>query len=300
MTLHVHRSYLFTPGNHQRRVDKAFGLDADAVILDLEDAVAVSEKIATRAMIRERLACPRSCAAYVRVNAYDTPFCHGDISAIVCAGLDGIVLPKLESADDLKSVDWLLGNLEREHGRDVGSIDLMPIIETAAGLVHLRDMARAGSRVRRFAFGGGDYTRDLGMTWSLGEQELHPARTEMVLASRYGALEPPVDTVFIHLREHEAFRASCETVRDMGFQGKMCIHPDQVPVVNQVFTPDPASIAWSERVIAAFDAAEKAGIASIQVDGYFVDYPIVEQARRIVETANRLRREGRLPDGPPK
>jgi citrate lyase subunit beta/citryl-CoA lyase len=294
MRRHANRTYLFAPGNHARRVEKALGLGADAVILDLEDAVAIAEKPATRAIVREALARPRDCAGFVRVNAYDTEFCHGDIDAIVAEGLDGIVLPKLESAADIKSVDWLLTNLERERGLPVGGIEIMPIIETATGVVNVREIATAGTRVRRLAFGGGDYTRDLGMDWSLGESELLPVRSEMVLASRHGGLEPPVDTVFIHIKEHEAFRASCELVRGLGFQGKMCIHPDQVPAANAVFTPAPDAIAWSERIVAAFEEAEKAGIASIQVDGYFVDYPIVEKARRTLDTATLLRDLGKL------
>ena len=294
MRRHANRTYLFTPGNHERRVEKALGLDADAVILDLEDAVAIAEKVATRAIVREILSRPRQCAGFVRVNAYDTEFCHGDIEAVVTGDLDGIVLPKLESAADIKSVDWLISNLERERGLPVGGIEIMPIIETATGVVNAREIATAGTRVRRLAFGGGDYTRDLGMEWSLGEGELLPVRSEVVLASRHGGLEPPVDTVFIHIKEYQAFRASCELVRGLGFQGKMCIHPDQVPVTNEVFTPTVETIEWSEKIVAAFEEAEKAGIASIQVDGYFVDYPIVEKAQRTLDTATLLRGLGKI------
>ncbi len=294
MTDHAHRTYLFTPGNHERRVEKALSLGADAVILDLEDAVAVAEKVATRDIVREVLDRPRSGAAYVRVNAYDTEFCYGDIDAVVKNGLDGIVLPKLENTADLLSVEWMLQNLERDRGLDVGGIDLIPIIETAKGAAYVRDMVQAETRVKRFAFGAGDYTRDLGMDWSMDEGELLPIRSEMVLASRLGGLEPPIDTVFIHIKEHAAFKTSCESVKALGFQGKLCIHPDQVSVANNVFTPDAKTVAWSEKIVAAFDEAEKAGVASIQVDGYFVDYPIVEKAQRTVDLANTLRRLGKL------
>jgi len=290
----INRTFLFTPGNHPRRVEKAMGLDTDVVILDLEDAVAVAEKVATRATVREILAKPRDCAVFVRVNAYDTPFCYGDICAVLCAELDGIMLPKLESVADLMSVEWLMRNLEREQGIEEGSIDLLPIIETAKGAACVRDLATAGSRVKRFAFGAGDYTRDLGMDWTMGEDELLPVRAEMVLASRLGGLEAPIDTVFIHIREHEAYKASCETVRGLGFQGKMCIHPDQIAPANAVFSPDAETVAWSEKIVAAFREAEAAGIASIQVDGYFVDYPIVEKAQRTVDLANILRSLGKL------
>ena len=288
MRVHANRSYLFAPGNHERRVEKALGLGADVVILDLEDAVAISEKKSTRELINKTLEQPRNCAVFVRVNAYDTEFCYGDICSIVSENLDGIVLPKLESLEDLRSIDWLLGNLEQERGLPNGSIDLMPIIETAVGLVNIREIARADTRVKRLAFGGGDYTRDLGMEWTLKEDELLPVRSEMVLASRFGKLEPPVDTVFIHIKEHDAFRSSCSNILGLGFQGKMCIHPDQVPVTNEIFTPDPEEVKWSQRVIDEFAKAEKAGIASIQIDGYFVDYPIVEKAQRTVDIANLL------------
>ena len=288
MRAHANRSYLFAPGNHERRVEKALGLGADVVILDLEDAVAISEKKSTRELINKTLEQPRNCAVFVRVNAYDTEFCYGDICSIVSENLDGIVLPKLESLEDLRSIDWLLGNLEQERGLPNGSIDLMPIIETAVGLVNIREIARADTRVKRLAFGGGDYTRDLGMEWTLKEDELLPVRSEMVLASRFGKLEPPVDTVFIHIKEHDAFRSSCSNILGLGFQGKMCIHPDQVPVTNETFTPDPEEVKWSQRVIDEFAKAEKAGIASIQIDGYFVDYPIVEKAQRTVDIANLL------------
>jgi len=288
MRVHANRSYLFAPGNHERRVEKALGLGADVVILDLEDAVAISEKKSTRELINKTLEQPRNCAVFVRVNAYDTEFCYGDICSIVSENLDGIVLPKLESLEDLRSIDWLLGNLEQERELPNGSIDLMPIIETAVGLVNIREIARADTRVKRLAFGGGDYTRDLGMEWTLKENELLPVRSEMVLASRFGKLEPPVDTVFIHIKEHDAFRSSCSNILGLGFQGKMCIHPDQVPVTNETFTPDPEEVKWSQRVIDEFAKAEKAGIASIQIDGYFVDYPIVEKAQRTVDIANLL------------
>lgn len=294
MRAHANRTYLFAPGNHPRRVEKALSLDADVVILDLEDAVAVAEKVATRATVRDALTQPRNGAAFVRVNAYDTTFCYGDIAAAVCAELDGIVLPKLESVSDLKSVEWLLENLEREQGLPVGEIELMPIIETAKGVAALRDLAQTPSRVQRYAFGAADYCRDIGLEWTMEEGELLPVRSEMVLASRLGGLQAPIDSVFVHIKEHDAYAASCETVRGLGFQGKMVIHPDQIEPANRIFAPDAEKIAWAERVVAAFEEAEAAGIASIQLDGYFIDYPVVDMARRTVDLANTLKALGKL------
>ena len=127
------------------------------------------------------------------------------------------------------------------------------------------------------------------MEWTLTEEELLPLRSEFVLASRYGELEPPIDTVFIHIKEHMAYLKSCQNVLKLGFQGKMCIHPDQVAVTNKTFTPSNEEVVWSKRVISEFERAEAEGVASIQVDGYFVDYPIVEKAQRIVDMANLLK-----------
>src|ERR1700738_2562537 len=147
------RSFLFAPGNHPRRVEKALSLDADAVILDLEDAVAVAEKRATRDTIVAALSRPRRQLLYVRVNAADTEFCYGDLVAVVRPGLDGIILPKVESATALATINWLLAQLEREPGLVPGAIDLIPIIETAGGLTNLDMILAAGTRVRHVAFG---------------------------------------------------------------------------------------------------------------------------------------------------
>ncbi len=282
------RSWLFAPGNHERRVEKALGLDADAVILDLEDAVAIAEKPATRAMVVDAMQGPRSGLGYIRVNAYDTDFCYSDICAVVHAGVDGIVLPKLESADQIKSVDWLVSQLERDAGLPIGALDIMPIIETGLGVANVRSIAEAGTRVRRLSFGGGDYSKDMAMNWTRGEAEMAHARAEIALASRASGLEAPIDTVWIHIGELDACRASTETVCDMGYQGKLCIHPEQVGVVNDVFTPTAEAVAFAEKVVAAFEEAEAAGLASIQVDGYFVDYPIVDQAQRTLDLIRNI------------
>ena len=281
----VHRTFLFAPGNHARRVEKCFTVGADGVILDLEDAVAVSEKPGTRALVTEALQRERNCLGYVRVNAASTEWGFADILAVVRPGLDGIILPKVEDADQLKAVDWMLGNLERERGLGPGSIDLIPIIETAQGLTRMEAIARSGTRTRRIAFGAGDMTLDLGMTWTREETELLSIRTQFVVISRAAGLEPPLDTVWVDLRDPGGFLQSVEHVRGLGFQGKMCIHPDQIPVANAAFAPTAAQIEEAEKFVAAFEEAEARGLASIQLEGKFIDYPIVHAARRLLERA---------------
>jgi citrate lyase subunit beta/citryl-CoA lyase len=282
------RSFLFAPANHARRVEKALTLAADAVILDLEDAVAVAEKPAARQAVLAALARPRRCRFYVRVNAMGTEWGYADLVGVVVPGVDGIVLPKLESADEIKAADWVIGAVEREHGLPPGRIDLLPIIETAAGFTNLETIARAKTRVRRLAFGAGDFTFDLGITWSRGELELLPYRSAFVVISRAAGLEAPVDTVWVDLKDAEGFAQSSAHVRALGFQGKLCIHPDQVPVANQIFSPDEQAVAQARRVIEAFNQAEAQGLASIQLDGRFIDYPIVFAARRVVAQAEEI------------
>jgi citrate lyase subunit beta/citryl-CoA lyase len=283
------RSFLFAPGNHARRVEKALTLDADAVILDLEDAVATAEKPATRGAIAAVLERPRTGLLYIRVNAVDTEFCYGDLAAVVRAGLDGIILPKVESAAGLATIDWLLSQLERERGLEEGAIDLIPIIETARGLRDIDAILASGTRVKRVAFGAGDFTLDVNMIWSRGETELSYARARIVTASRAAGIEAPLDTVWVDLQDAEGLEASARTALACGFQGKMCIHPNQIAVVNGVFTPSEEEIAFAERVAAAFAKAETEGVASIQLDGRFIDYPIVYRAQRVLERIAAIR-----------
>jgi citrate lyase subunit beta/citryl-CoA lyase len=279
------RSLLFAPGNHARRVEKALGLPADGVILDLEDAVAVSEKVATRPVVAAAFGAPRARKLYVRVNALTTDWCHGDIVAVVQKGLDGIILPKVEHGHELRTADWLIGNLERERGLPVGGIDLIPIIETALAISNLSRICRSGTRVKCLAFGAGDFTLDMGMVWTRSEAELLPHRAACVMESRAAGLEPPMDTVWADLRDTEGFIASARHAAALGFQGKMCIHPDQVLPTNAAFSPDDATVARAKLVVAAFDEAEAKGLASIQLDGQFIDYPIVQRARRVLAAA---------------
>ena len=283
------RSFLFAPGNHARRVEKALSLQADAVILDLEDAVATAEKRTTRDAVIAALTRPRRPLLYVRVNAVDTEFCYGDLAAIVRPGLDGIILPKVESAGGLATVDWLLAQIEREHGLVSRAIELIPIIETARGLNQIDAILASGTRVKRVAFGAGDFTLDVNMAWSRNEAELTYARAKIATASRAAGIEAPLDTVWMDLADEEGLEASARTALGFGFQGKMCIHPNQIAVVNRVFTPSEAEIAFAERVVAAFARAEAEGSAAIQLDGKFIDYPIVYRAQRVLEKMEAIR-----------
>jgi citrate lyase subunit beta/citryl-CoA lyase len=286
------RSLLYTPGNEPGKVAKAGGYGADAVILDLEDAVPLAQKVAARAAVRGAIPAVKAAAGrvYVRINplsrktGFSAAIGAQDIESVACPELDGVVVPKVESAGELAEVDRILGSCEVRLGIPPGSIKVLPIIETALGLWNAYDIARSIPRVGSLHFGAGDFTRDLNLEWSREETELLYARSRLVVVCRAAGREPPTDTVWVRLDDDEGLAASAQRARGLGLQGKCCIHPRQVRVVNGVFSfVPPEELARARRIVEAFREAEARSSASIQVDGQFVDYPLVEKAKQLLE-----------------
>lgn len=294
----LNRSFLFAPGNVARRVEKALTLEADVVIVDLEDSVAASDKAATRKAVAQALKAPRRGRGYVRVNAASTPYCYGDLIATVHKGVEGVVLPKVESAAELHAIDWLIAGLEREQGIEEGSIDLMPQIETAAGVQRIERIVqgrnlrayKAPWRVKRVCFGAADYANDVGLSPSLDEPELAEARARVVMISRAAGLENPIDSPWFHLKEIDAFRRSNERSRRGGFQGRCCIHPDQLAPVNAAYLPGEQELEQARRIVAAFKEAEAKGAAAIQVDGQMIDYPVAFRAQALLDSVEQSKK----------
>ena len=288
----MNRSFLFAPGNVARRVEKALSLDADVVIVDLEDSVAISEKAATRKAVAAALERPRRGRGYVRVNAPSTHFGFSDLLETIHGKVQGVVLPKVESAADLHAIDWMIWNLERERGIPEGSIDLMPQIETAAGVQRVDRVLQARSlrpykgpwRVKRIAFGAADYGHELGLSPGADEAELADARARCVLSSRAAGLEGPIDSPWFDFKDHAGFARALERSRRGGFQGRLCVHPDQLGPVNAAYRPSAEELARAERVVAAFRQAEARGEAAVQVDGQMIDYPVAYRAQALLDS----------------
>jgi citrate lyase subunit beta / citryl-CoA lyase len=293
------RSMLFVPGDQPRKIAKAFDeLPTDAVILDLEDAVAISEKPATRAPVAEALGLPgrpNGPRRFVRVNSASTPWFFGDLDAVVRPGLDGVMLPKCANPEELAVADVYLTHLERERDLPLGSIELLPLIENATGGATSREICRRAassqvgpngtSRVRRLGFGATDYTTDLGSTWIDDESALLFVCSQLVLFSREAELAPPIDTVYPLFRDKEGYEARCRRSRALGFGGRMCIHPDQLEPTNRIYMPTDEELSWARDVIAGFEEAEAKGIAALTVRGQLVDYAFVVRARRLLDQA---------------
>lgn len=256
------RSWLFAPGHDAKLLTRVFDCGADEALLDLEDAVPPQMKGKARQMVAEAAAA-RPC--WVRVNRPGTDECAQDLEALV-GKVTGLRLPKVESAAD---VAWVAS-------RATG-VPLDCTIESACGVLHAYEIASAAG-CALLSYGGIDLAVDLGI--GRDEAQLDYARSAMAIAARAAGKPPPSDGVHPRLQDDEGLRRECEAARRLGFFGKSAIHPRQVPIINQAFSPTPSELAWAESVLAAFEAS--GGAATRLADGEFVDLPVAERARLLL------------------
>jgi citrate lyase subunit beta / citryl-CoA lyase len=262
------RSYLFAPGHNEKLLSKVFDAGADAVMLDLEDAVPPEHKAAARALVADVLA---NHPSWVRVNAARTDWCAVDLQAVGSRAY-GIRIPKTESAED---VSWVA---ERAPGKPI-----ICAIESARGVLAAAEIA-AATGVRHLAMGGVDMQRDLHA--GNGNLQTLYVRSHLVVASRAAGIERPIDSVYPRLDDEAGLREQAEFALSLGFFGKSAIHPRQLPILHEVFTPSEEEVAWARDVVEAFDAA--GGAALRLPSGEFVDLPVAQRARRVLELAETL------------
>ena len=284
------RTLMFASANDPVRSLKAITIGASAVCLDLEDAVATSEKAAARAVVAQTLLDPsvEGANAHVRINGVDTAFCDDDLTALgpLLPRLSGILVPMVESADQVRHVAARLDALEAEHGVDAGAVRLIAIAETAKGVLAAPDVASSTPRLRTLLLGPADLAHDLGIELTADGYELFHVRSQLVLAARAAGLEGPIDGPFLGLKDDEGTRTSAQWAKRLGYQGKMVLHPQQLPVVAEVFAPSADEITWAQTVVAAFTEHEAKGISAFKLeDGTFVDYPVVHRAQSILRDA---------------
>ena len=256
---------------------------ADAVTFDLEDSVEPSQKERARSVIAEFLRAENTSQVLrlVRFNSLDTEHGQADLSFFRdISGFDGILLPKVETPGILEMVSRALA------GRAGGPVPLLPLLETPSAILRAAHIAAADAHVAALLFGAEDLTARLSVPRTVEGEELVVARGQIVLAAAAVGAEP-LDAVFVNLDDLALLRRDCERARAMGFRGKMAIHPKQVPVINEVFTPSQADIDRARRIIEAFDAAQAAGQGVARMGDQMVELPIVERARRTVALAAR-------------
>ncbi len=287
------RTALFVPGNRPDRVDKAVKTSADAVIIDLEDAVVLTEKEASRSKVRDKILEHAERKIIVRVNSLDSPFFQGDLAEVITGNLACLMVPKVESAAHIREINENLLKIEKEKGIVQGTIPIIPLIESAGAVQNIFQIATEKtepSRIYCVAFGAADYTLDMGIEITKEGTELSYPRSRIAVASRAASIEPPLDTPFMmDLKDMEALKVDAGRAKQLGFQGKLCIHPNQIEPCHAVFSPAKEEILYAERVVQVFEEAEKEGSAAILLDGKFIDYAVVERARRILKMAKLIR-----------
>jgi citrate lyase subunit beta/citryl-CoA lyase len=288
------RTALFVPGNRPERIVKAFGTGADVIIIDLEDAVPFTEKESSRPNVREKVAQFADRMTLVRTNPLGSDFIKGDLDEAIVEGVNGIILPKVERADDITKINTLLIEVEKNRALPKGSIRVFPLIESAAAVQHIYDIVSTKTkpdRIYTVMFGAADYTLDMGIEMTMEGNELFYARSKISIACRAAGIAPPVDTPFmIDLKNTEALISDARRAKELGFQGKLVIHPNQVEPCNKIFSPRPEEIRKAEKIVQAFEEAENAGMAAIQLEGKFIDYPVVKRSKDILVLAAAIGR----------
>ena len=277
---HPLRALLFAPANDSRKMARFSTSAADAVVVDLEDAVAVAQKTAARGMAATALSACRDQVAMVRVNGPISGLMEDDIRAVVGAPLDCLVIPKVESADVLLVADEMVTRLERDRQLPERRIRFLPLIETAMGVAHCEEIAaRAPARVVTLIFGLGDFSADMGVDLTDGGDELLYARSCIAVAARAARMRSPLDGPYLDFRNLDGLVRDTQRSRSLGFRGRVVIHPSQVEPVQSTYSKlSDAELDRARRIVAAFEQAESRGVAAIEVDGGLVDYPVYRSA----------------------
>src|SRR5690606_5262664 len=285
------KSFLFVPGDSEKKLERGPSTGAQALILCLEDAVAEVNQSRARCIVAEYLASQthRSVQLWVRVTPITTPHLLDDLAVVMAGRPDGIFFPKPSGAQDFVALDHFLTAFEVQNGIERGRTRVMSVVESAVGALHQHEFARASSRLSALTWGAEDMSADVGASTNKDEQGafflLHQMnRATSLLIAAAGNMQA-VDGICADFRDEMKLRAECVRARREGFTGKIAIHPDQVAVINACFTPTDDEIAYAARVVEAF--AQAGGVGTVGLDGKMLDLPHLKQARRLLEQAGK-------------
>ncbi|PWH13089.1 MAG: hypothetical protein DDG60_11115 [Anaerolineae bacterium] len=290
--MHSRRALLYMPGDDRRKIEKATTLGVDCICMDLEDGTAFSRKAEARAVIAQamrELDFGRS-ERCIRINSIGSGFERDDLAAALAARPDTIVVPKVESAEQVQWVSGEIESYELAHGLPLGGIRLLVGVETARGILNLKEIAGADKRLEAIIFGGEDFAASVGATRTPEATELLYARLAVVTACAAFDLQA-IDIVTIDFRNPEIVRAEAEFGAKLGFSGKQIIHPAQVEPVQTAFTPSVEAIAYARRVVETFEAHQNEGKGAYELDGKMIDLPLLKNAQKVLE---RARAAGKL------
>ena len=286
----VWRSMLYVPATSEKFIEKAHERGADAIKIDLEDAVALAEKPRARTLVRSaaKTVARGGADVLVRINR-PLRMAVDDLEASVWPEVHGLVLPKVESADHIGFLAEIITELEDERDMQRGHIKLMALIETPRGYSNVRDIANSSERLSAIALGQEDFSAEMGMVEPEGMSLLSYYQTVQVAAREAGILPIGYPGSIAEFTDLELFKSNALIARKLGFDGGACIHPKQVPILNEAFTPTDDEIDRSERVVAAYDAAMAAGDGAVAFEGKMIDGPVVARAERILSIRDRIK-----------
>lgn len=282
----LRRSMLFVPGANAAMISNTFIYKPDSIMFDLEDSVALAEKDTARMLVAHALQHPlyREMETVVRVNPLASEFGLLDLNAVVRAGTDIVRLPKTDSAQDIIDMDVAITEIEKACGREVGSTQLLAAIESAQGILAVNDIAKASPRLMGIALGAEDYVRNMKTERSPDGIELLFARSSILHAARANGLMA-FDTVYSDARNEEGFLREASLIKQLGFDGKSLINPNQITLIHNLFAPTQKEVDHATRVIAAAEEAERNGSGVVSLNGKMVDSPIIERAKLVLQRA---------------
>jgi citrate lyase subunit beta / citryl-CoA lyase len=282
----LRRSLLYVPGNMPSMLQNIPLFSCDGVIIDLEDAVPLSEKDAARILVKRFLEnfTERNKEVLVRINPLDSKWGFDDLKTVLPALPDGVRLPKADTPEIVERLDTLLTEFEEELGVEIGRFSILPSIESARGILNATGIAASSKRVFALAFGAEDYTASMEIERTKGGEELFNARTRVLWAARAAGIQA-IDTIFADVNDMEGLRRETELIKRLGYTGKSLVNPRQIDVVHEVFAPKQEEIDYALSVIEAIKRARLMGTGVISLGGRMVDAPVVKRAVRVLRTA---------------
>lgn len=288
----LRRSMLFVPGSNAAMISNTFIYKPDAIMFDLEDAVALKEKDSARILVAHALQHPlyQEIETVVRVNPLDSEFGLADLNAVVRAGVDVVRMPKTETAQDVIDMDHEITEIEKACGREVGSTKMLAAIESPLGITQANQIATASNRLIGIALGAEDYVRNLKTERSPEGIELLFARCSILQAARASGIQA-FDTVYSNANNEEGFLAEAALIKQLGFDGKSLINPRQIELLHNLFAPTQKDVDQARRIIDAAEEAERNGLGVVSLNGKMIDAPIIDRAKLVLERAKSGIRE---------
>lgn len=284
--MHSRRALLYMPGDDRRKIEKATTLGVDCICMDMEDGVAITRKVEARAVIAQAMkdldfGTSERC---IRINSFGSGFEKFDLAAAVATNPHAIVVPKVESASQIRSLSEYIEMYERSSEMEIGTIRMLVGVETARGILNLREIAEADRRLEAIIFGAEDFAASVGATRTKEADEVLYARSAVVIACAANDLQA-IDMVYIDFHDVEGLRLEAEQGARLGFSGKQIIHPNQVAAVQEAFTPSDEEIEYAQRVVRAFSASQREGKGAFALDGKMIDMPLLKNAQKVLDRA---------------